>query len=66
MTAPEAADFLRFKTTDSLYKAIKDDGIPVRQCGRKLLFHREELDRWLAGETRARLLTEARARRTKR
>lgn len=62
LTAKEAAAYLRIPTVDALYKAIAKDGIPVRHRGRTLLFHREELDRWLAGEERVRLLAEARRR----
>jgi excisionase family DNA binding protein len=62
LTAKEAAVYLRFASVDALYKGIKNEGIPVRRRGRTLLFHREELDRWLAGEERVRLLAEARRR----
>lgn len=60
LRASEAADYLRFKSVEALYKGIKNEGIPVRRRGRTLLFHRDELDRWLAGETRVRLMREAR------
>lgn len=64
LTATEAAHYLRFASVVSFYKAIKNAGIPVRHRGRSLLFHRAELDRWLAGESRVGLLREARSRHT--
>jgi excisionase family DNA binding protein len=63
LTAEEAAAYLRFRSVRVLYHAIETDGIPVRRCGRRLLFHRDEIDRWLAGESRLRLLNEARSKR---
>lgn len=60
LNAHEAAVYLRYKNAASLRKAIPIAGIPVRYCGSKLLFHRDELDRWLAGEARVALLSEAR------
>jgi hypothetical protein len=63
LTSVEAAAYLRYSSVRVLYNAIKTDGIPVRKCGRKkLLFHRGDLDRWLAGEPTLRLLNEARSR----
>lgn len=64
LTASEAAAYLRYASVASFYKAIATSGIPVRRRGRSLLFHRAELDRWLAGESRSGLLREARSRHT--
>lgn len=51
MAAPEAAEYLRFKSVESFYQAIKPQHIPFRRRGSKtLLFHRDELDRWLDGQ----------------
>src|SRR3972149_11685783 len=61
LTAPEAAAYLRFSSVRSLYKALKVDGIPCRRRGNKtLLFHRGDLDRWLAGASASDLRREAR------
>lgn len=62
ITAAECAAYLRFASVRALYKAIPVDGIPFRRCGRKLLFVPAELDRWLAGESKVTLLSEARRR----
>jgi excisionase family DNA binding protein len=51
LTAKEAAAYLRFANVRALYKAIRPQGIPVRYRGKTLLFHRDQLDRWLAGES---------------
>lgn len=64
LTAREAALYLRFASVEAFYKAIKTANIPTRHRGRSLLFHRAELDRWLAGEPKVRLLSEARSRHT--
>ena len=64
LNAKECATYLRFKNARALYDAIaKGLDVPVGRRGRTLLFHRDQLDRWLAGETRAQLLDEARSRR---
>lgn len=62
LKADEAAAYLRYDSVDELYKAIaRGAGIPfVRRGSRTMLFHRDQLDRWLAGESRLRLLSEAR------
>lgn len=61
LTAAEAATYLRYASLTAFYKAIKNANIPTRHRGRSLLFHRGELDRWLAGETKTALMGEARA-----
>lgn len=67
LTAKEAAVFLRFASARALYKAITygvansaGTEIPYVRRGRTLLFHRAQLDRWLAGESRIEILREAR------
>lgn len=63
-TAQEMAVYIRYRSAGQLYKAIANGlDIPVRYRGRTLLFDIHEVDRWLAGESRVRLLSEARARR---
>jgi len=63
LLAEEAAVYLRFKNVRSLYSALREGvDIPVRRRGRTLLFHRDDLDRWLAGERRVALLKDARRR----
>lgn len=62
ITATECAAYLRFASMDGFYRAVKTDGIPHRRCGRKLLFLPAELDRWMAGESRVTLMSEARRR----
>jgi hypothetical protein len=53
MKAPEAAEYLCFKSVEALYQAIGPQRIPVcRRGSRTLLFHRGQLDAWLAGERR--------------
>ena len=62
LTAQECAAYLRFKNVGALYDAIAHGlDIPVFRRGRTLLFHRDHLDRWLAGEPRLGLLREARS-----
>lgn len=57
-----AAAYLGYASVDSLYKAIaRGVDIPfVRRGSRTLLFRRDQLDRWLAGESRLRLVSELR------
>lgn len=62
LRADEAAIYLKFASVGALYKAIEVEGIPVCRRGRTLLFRRDHLDRWLAGESRDVLMREARAR----
>lgn len=65
LNAREAAEYLRFASPRALYKAIEHGlDVPVVRRGRTLLFHRDQLDRWLAGEARVRLLSEARSKRS--
>lgn len=60
LTPREAAAYLRYAAVSVLYQAVRSQGIPVCRRGRSLLFHREQLDRWLAGERAADLRAEAR------
>lgn len=60
LRADEAAEYLRFASVYALYKAVGPQQIPCRRRGRTLLFHRAELDRWLAGASRGALLKDAR------
>lgn len=63
LNAQEAAVYLRFRHVRALYAAIAHGlDLPVSRRGRTLLFHRDHLDRWLAGEPRLGLLREARRR----
>lgn len=64
LNAKECAVYLRFASVRALYKSIAHGlDIPVVRRGQTLLFHRDQLDRWLAGEARVALLSEARAKR---
>lgn len=63
LTASEAAIYLRYKNARVLYKAIEYGiDIPFVRRGQRMLFHRDHLDRWLAGEPRLELLKQARSR----
>jgi hypothetical protein len=65
LNAVECAAYLRFKSVRCLYEAIaRGLDVPTVRRGRTLLFHRDHLDRWLAGEPRVRLLSEQRGRST--
>src|SRR5262245_57765088 len=64
LNAHEAAQYLKFKNAAALYKAVAhgltnalDERIPVLRRGRTLLFHRDEIDRWLHADTVGRSLT---------
>jgi excisionase family DNA binding protein len=47
LTAPEAAKYLSI-SQGYLYRLMSNRAIPAyRPSGKKLFFHREELDRWL-------------------
>lgn len=46
LTAEEAAEHLRW-SKHRVYKNVGPDGIPHREHGGRLLFHRDELDQWL-------------------
>jgi len=48
LTVEEAAEYLRW-SKNRVYKHVGKDGIPHRKHGRRLLFHRQELDEWLEG-----------------
>ena len=57
MKAPEAAEYLCFKSVEALYKAIPAQRIPfVRRGSRTLLFHRDRLDRWLEDQAKRNVL----------
>jgi excisionase family DNA binding protein len=63
LTTTEAAAYLRFRSARALYKAIAGGlDVPVVRRGRTLLFHRDQLDRWLAGESRVRQMSDARSK----
>ena len=63
LSAKAAADYLGI-TVRALYNRInRGSSIPVLRADRTLRFKKEHLDRWLAGERRVALLSEARARR---
>lgn len=51
LTADEACRYLRRTNVKAFYAAVLSERIPHRRAGRRLLFLREELDAWLAGET---------------
>ena len=58
LTTQEAAAYLRFPSANALRHAIRyglvnsaGERLPVLRRGRTLLFHRDELDRWLHGQT---------------
>jgi hypothetical protein len=56
LNAREAAAYLRYRDVRALYAAIHNGlDVPVVRRGRTLLFHRDQLDRWLAGESRVRI-----------
>lgn len=56
LTAPEAAAYLRYASVRALYKAVAELHIPCRRRGGKtFLFRKDELDRWLAGESALRI-----------
>jgi excisionase family DNA binding protein len=44
MTAEETARYLRLPTTKALYEAVRRGSIPAHRLGRRLRFHRPELD----------------------
>lgn len=52
LTSEEAQEYLRFKTPDALYRAVSRGRVPVHRLGRRLLFHRDELDALLLGATK--------------
>lgn len=63
LNAKEAAIYLRYKSARVLYKAISRGlDVPVVHRGASLLFHRDQLDRWLAGEPRLEIMKQARSR----
>jgi len=48
MSAPEAADYLRYPLK-RVYNLTAANAIPHHRQGGRLVFHRGELDDWLAG-----------------
>lgn len=63
LNAREAAAYLRFHHVRALYAAIHNGlDVPVARRGRTLLFHRDQLDRWLAGDSRVRQMSDARSK----
>lgn len=46
LTVPEAAALLRV-STDTLYAAVGRGEVPHRRVGRRILFSRQALNRWL-------------------
>ncbi len=61
LNAREAAIYIRYKSARVLYKAIaRGLDVPVVRRGKTMLFHRDQLDRWLAGTPRFELLKQAR------
>lgn len=53
LTVDEAAAYLRFPTAHALRQATKKYGIPVIRRGRRLLYTRSQLDRFMAVATEA-------------
>lgn len=47
LTADEAMTYLGFPSRKALYQAIRRGQVPVHRLGRRLRFHRPELDRVL-------------------
>lgn len=47
MTAEEAVAYLRYPSRMALYQAVQRGQVPVHRRGKRLLFHREEIDRAL-------------------
>ena len=62
LTSHEASDYLRFANVRAFYQAVGPQRIPTLRRGRTLLFHRDHLDRWLAGERSVDIRREARRR----
>lgn len=54
-TTPEAAEYLRLAPKTLEKYRVTGDGPPFRKHGRRVLYHREELDAW--SEEQARLST---------
>jgi excisionase family DNA binding protein len=49
MTVKEAAAFLRL-SDKTLYRWVSQKRVPARHHGAKVLFHRDELEAWSAGQ----------------
>jgi excisionase family DNA binding protein len=52
LTADEAVKYLGFPSRKALYQAIRRAQVPVHRLGRRLRFHRPELDQILKGAAR--------------
>lgn len=50
LTADEAWTYLRLPSIRALYVAVERHAIPVCRVGRKLLFDKADLDKWVRGE----------------
>lgn len=50
MTVEEAARFLNVSSKQVVYRMRKDHGLPAKQYGRRLLFLRDEMIRWLRNQ----------------
>lgn len=53
LTADEAAEYLRFPSTRWFRISVKKYGIPCLKRGRRLFFHRDQLDQFMAVATEA-------------
>ncbi len=63
LNAREATVYLKYASVRALYRALQRGlDIPVLRRGKTMLFHRDHLDRWLAGSPRLELLKQARAK----
>jgi excisionase family DNA binding protein len=49
LDATEATEYLRLPTRKALYAAIARGSVPVHRFGRRVRFHRPELDALLRG-----------------
>ena len=49
MTIEQLADYLQIAKS-TLYKLAQESRIPAQKVGKHWCFHRETIDRWIAGE----------------
>lgn len=49
MTAEEAADYLRCSKS-KIYRLVSYDDIPYHKQSGQLLFHRDQLDKWMESQ----------------
>jgi len=54
MTIEQLADYLQIAKS-TLYKLAQEGRIPAQKVGKHWRFHRETIDRWIAGEGLAQL-----------